>query len=112
MPRRVSRREARERRYDVPLPDAQRGQEEAALAVGDALDDDAAGGVRRRDGGAGQHAAGAVADDAADLAGVDLPLRGGGKREKNECDGPNTHGRHGASVLPGGQASCKGFVNR
>ncbi len=94
------RREPGQRRHDVPLADAQRRQEEAAFGVGDALDDGAAGRMRRRDGGAGQDAAGAVPDDAADLTGVDLRGGTGSHREDDERGKNNPIGQHDLKRLP------------
>ena len=88
------RREAGQRRGEVPLPDAQRRKEEAAFCVGDALDARAAGGVRGGDGGAGQHAARAVPDHAADLAGVEL------SRSRTDQQQPGCHAQKRASHEP------------
>ena len=70
---------------DGPRPDPKGRQEEAALAVGDALDHRAAGVMRGRDRCAAQHAARTVPHDAGDLAGVHL---GGSQiRQDSEADG-------------------------
>ncbi len=63
-------------------PDAQRRQEEAALAVGHALDDRAARRMGRRHGGARQHAAGRVHDDAGHF--TSIGLRSGDRCERDD----------------------------
>ncbi len=66
------RRESGETRLDIPGADAQRRQEEAALAVRDPLHDDAGGDMGGGDRGAGKHAARGVPDHAANFARIDL----------------------------------------
>ena len=66
------RREPGQRRRDIPLPDAQRRKEEAAFAVGDALDHVPLAGCVAVTVAPGSTRAGAVVYDTADLTRVEL----------------------------------------